>query len=62
MDTEALRLVAAVVIPLIGGVVWLVRLEGRQNTHEGKSTERWTDALKTHDHIDEKLDRLVESR
>lgn len=60
MDAETIRLMAAVAVPLIGGVVWLVRLEGRQNTHEGVCTERWTETRKTLNHMNEKLDRLVE--
>lgn len=50
----------------VGGIVWLVRLEGRQNTHERECAqrqirldERHAETNKKLDAIDGKLDRLV---
>lgn len=51
----------------IAGLVWLVRLEGRQNSHERECIqyrklvdERHAGMTKTLDAMNEKLDRLVE--
>jgi hypothetical protein len=33
MDTELVQAAAAVGVPLLGAVIWLIRLEGRINTH-----------------------------
>ena len=67
MDAQSLGLVIAVAFPIIGAVVWLVRLEGRLNTHERgcekrqlQLDERHAEMGKTLNHIVQKLDRLIE--
>lgn len=52
---------------VIGGVIWLIRLEGRVNTHEAECALRQKRADERHgemkeqlDGISSKLDRLVE--
>lgn len=52
---------------VIGGVIWLIRLEGRQNTHEAECVQRQKRADERHDELTKqldgmsaKLDRLVE--
>lgn len=51
----------------IAGIVWAVRLEGRQTSHERecivwrkRADERHVETNKKLDNMDEKLDRLVE--
>lgn len=51
----------------IAGIVWAIRLEGRQTSHERECIqyrklvdERHAAMTKTLDNMDEKLDRLVE--
>lgn len=60
------QILAALTVPAVLGLVWLVRLEGRLNTHEATCTERHrklderhsaiTDQLAS---IEQKLDRLM---
>lgn len=53
-------------VPVISAIIWLVRLEGRINTHEAVCAERYLrlderlgqTGEKLHS-IDEKLDRLI---
>lgn len=59
--------VAAVAAPAVAVIVWLVRLEGRQNTHEKECEQRNKNADERHDavtlhlsNMDSKLDRLVD--
>lgn len=54
-------------IPGLLGLVWLVRLEGRVNKHEGECAqrqirldERHTAITEKLEHIDAKLDRIME--
>ena len=56
-------------VPVVAGIVWLIRLEGRLNTHEGQCAERQKRLDERHktiqDHLtsmDGKLDRLLEGR
>lgn len=68
MDAQSIvGIIVAIAVPAILGVVWLIRLEGRVNTHERgceerqKSLDERHDAMsKKLDHIDQKLDRLIE--
>lgn len=67
MDVMAMAF--GVGLPALGGVVWLVRLEGRVNTHEAECAqrqarmdERHAETNKKLDAIDAKLDRLVEGQ
>jgi len=61
--------VAAIVLPIVGSIVWLVRLEGRVNTHEAECRLRQKRLDERHDEmsaelraINTKLDWLVERR
>lgn len=65
MDVAAIAV--AVGLPALGGVIWLVRLEGRVNTHEAECAQRQKRADERHAEtnaklasIDAKLDRLME--
>lgn len=67
MDVVGIALTGGLAV--IGGVVWLVRLEGRVNTHEAECAqrqqrmdERHVETNKKLDAIDAKLDRLVEGQ
>lgn len=58
--------VIAVGLPVLGGVVWLIRLEGRVNSHEKSCEERQKRLDERHKNIehhlasiDRKLDRLI---
>lgn len=58
-----------IVTAFLGGVIWLIRLEGRVNTHEAECSQRQKRADERHGEmtakltkIDEKLDRLIEHR
>ena len=60
---ELLGLIASVVVPLFGGVVWLVRLEGRLNVQTARqdATEKRVDGLEERifaalERIENKLD------
>lgn len=60
-------LMLAVMVPLIGAGVWLIRLEGRLNTHERGCAERQKLLDERHveirrvlDDLDRKVDRLLE--
>lgn len=60
--------IIAVALPVIGGIIWLIRLEGRVNTHERgcderqkRMDERHVEMGKKLDHIVGILDRLTES-
>ena len=55
--TDQVQTAAAVVVPVVAVVVWLVRLEGRVNLGES----RHADIVKALDKIDEKLDRMIGS-
>ena len=41
MDNDTVRTVIAVLIPAFLGLVWLIRLEGRQDKHEAICAERY---------------------
>lgn len=68
MDTEAvIRLAVVIGMPLVGALIWFIRLEGRVNAHEAsceerqkKLDERYREANRRLDSIDGKLDRLLE--
>ena len=69
LDAQTLGILVAVVVPVTAAGVWLIRLEGRLNTHERGCEvrqklldERHEAISKTLDHIDQKLDRLMESQ
>ena len=64
-----LREIVAMALPALGGIIWLIRLEGRVNTHEKACEERQKRLDERHtviseqlQHIVTKLDRLVETR
>ena len=66
MDWET---IAAVAIPIVVGIVWLIRLEGRVNTHERMCEERQKRMDERHeamahllDAMSQKLDKLLEAR
>jgi hypothetical protein len=55
-------------LPIIAGISWALRLEGRQNAHERECAERQRRMDERHEmyklhfaRIDEKLDRLLDS-
>jgi hypothetical protein len=63
------NLAVAAGVPAILGLVWLIRLEGKQNAHERECLQRQKNADERHEatsamlqHMDEKLDRLIEER
>lgn len=63
------NVIVGVALPAVFGLVWLIRLEGRVNTHEAECSqrqqrmdERHTDIGKKLDGIDSKLDRLMSER
>lgn len=58
MVIDILSLAAAVVVPLVGGIVWLVRLEGRINVGDAKQAaiEKRVDGLE--ERIFAQLDRI----
>ena len=69
MNYELITIGLAVGGPIIGAGVWLVRLEGRIDSHEQTCAERQKKLDERHmtmgkklDHIDAKLDRLIEAR
>lgn len=69
MDGETIELALKVGIPVLAALVWLLRLEGRLNTHEQVCSQRYVnladkhdDTIKKIDRVEEKLDRLVEAR
>jgi len=64
---DTIRVVMWVAMPVLGGVIWFLRLEGRVNAHESscverqkKLDERYEQANRRLDSIDSKLDRLLE--
>lgn len=52
--------IAAVLGPVVGAGVWLIRLEGRLNTHERGCEERQKLLDERHVEIQKKLDHLIE--
>ena len=66
MDGTSVNTIVVVGVPLVGAVVWLIRLEGRVNTHEQKCDERQKRLDERHENIerqllsiDRKLDRML---
>jgi len=62
-----LREIMLVAVPIIGGIIWAIRLEGRQTAHERECAERQKRMDERHDvsverlaNIDKKLDRLLD--
>lgn len=53
---QEFAIVAALIVQVVLGIVWLVRLEGRINTHDALQRES-SDRL---ERIEDKVDRLVE--
>lgn len=60
---------ASILVPLFGGIVWLVRLEGRLNVQDARlsSTEKRVDGLEERifnklDRIEARLENMIESR
>lgn len=55
---EIIGLAVGIIVPLLGGIVWLVRLEGRQNVSDAKlqSMEKRVDGLE--ERIFASLDRI----
>ncbi len=69
MDAGTIHAAAAVGVPLLAAGVWLLRLEGRLNTHEASCEQRQKNLderhaviTKTLESIDGKLDYLMEQR
>lgn len=67
MDAQTVQAAAAVIVPCGLVAAWLLRLEGRVNTHEAECDQRQKRYDERHrslsdklDHMDAKLDRLVE--
>ena len=71
MDALVIQTAAVIGVPMLGGflagVVWAIRLEGRQNAHEKECAQRQKNLDERHAamtatlaHMDQKLDRLVE--
>lgn len=63
---EMLGLAASVIVPLLGGIVWLVRLEGRINVQSARqdATDKRVDGLEDRiaaqlDRIEQRLDELT---
>lgn len=63
-----IREIVTVAVPVIAGIIWLIRLEGRVNTHEAECTQRETkhderhvESTKKLDRIEAKLDRVLEA-
>lgn len=63
-----IREIVTVAVPVIAGIIWLIRLEGRVNTHEAECTqrenkhdERHVESTKKLDRIEAKLDRVLEA-
>lgn len=66
---ETVELLIKVGMPILAALVWLLRLEGRLNTHEQVCSERYDNLAEKHDdtntkidRMEDKLDRLVEDR
>ena len=51
MDNDTLRTLAAIGVPTVLGLVWLLRLEGRLNTHEAVCAERYKNLINAVNHI-----------
>jgi len=62
MDAQALGLGLAVVLPLLGGGVWLIRLEGRVNVQEALHRELRDDLKYVRDRIDKALNGHGDAR
>lgn len=67
--TEWVGVGVAIAVPVISAGAWLIRLEGRLNTHEGICGERYKALNERHaevskklDHVDSKLDRILEAQ
>lgn len=52
--------ITAILGPVVGAGVWLIRLEGRLNTHERGCDERQKRLDERHTEIQKKLDHLIE--
>lgn len=64
---DLIGVAVAALVPLIGAIVWLVRLEGRLNVSDAKhiAIEKRVDSLEQRildqlDRIEDKLDRKVD--
>ena len=55
MDTQLVGLSIAVALPLVGGGVWLIRLEGRVNLQEALHRELRDDVTYIRQRIDHAL-------
>lgn len=70
MTPEMFIAIAGIVaMPTLAGIVWLVRLEGRVNSHEASCLQRQKQLDERHAEantklaaIDQKLDRLLAAR
>lgn len=56
------ELALAIGLPLIGGLVWLIRMEGRVNAHEASCTERQTRLDERHSDINRRLASIDEGQ
>lgn len=66
---DAAEWIKLVALPAFLGLVWLIRLEGRQNSHERSCEqrqknldERHATISKTLERMDAKLDHILEER
>lgn len=58
MDAQTLSVGIAVALPTLGGVVWLIRLEGRVNTQAALHSDLKADVR----YIRERIDRALNGR
>lgn len=56
------ELALAIGLPLIGGLVWLIRMEGRINAHEASCSERQKRLDERHREIDRRLTSIDEGQ
>lgn len=55
MDTQTVQLISAVAVPVVAVGVWLLRLEGRLNTHDVQYDALKDDLRYIRDRIDKAL-------
>lgn len=67
MDAAVAGVIVAAAVPVLTAGVWLLRLEGRINTHEAACDQRQKKLDERHEHItqgitriDSKLDSLMD--
>ena len=57
MDGQTLQAAAAIGVPSLATVIWLLRLEGRVNTNEALQTRTADDVKYIRERIDQVLDQ-----